>query len=171
MGQEETVPDSVIIKEITDVDSALKVAIKWEYTDSTRNQSIELCKKILIKSPTYTDVTVVLARDYYWNGQVDSALQILTDLLENKPYEDAYISICDIERWEGNYQSSMEYASKGLEHFPDSEDLMIRKAHALYNLKFKDDAISNLDTLLKHNPKNEEAKKLEDFIKNPVDSV
>jgi YaiO family outer membrane protein len=124
-----------------------------------------------MKNPNYSDVSVLMGRVYYWNNQPDSARNTLKALNDRKPYEDAYIALCDIERWEGNYELSLEYSIKGLVDFPKSEDLIIRKARALYKLKLKDDAIKALDSLLRVNKNNDEARKLEESIKNPVDTT
>lgn len=158
-------------QEVTDVDSAFKEARRLAFTEYCRDESIDLCKKILMKSPNYSDVSVLMGRVYYWNNQPDSARNTLKAVNDRKPYEDAYVALCDIERWEGNYELSLEYAMKGLERFPKSEDLVIRKARALYKLKLKDDAIKALDSLLKVNKNNDEARKLEESIKNPVDTT
>jgi len=158
-------------QEVTDVDSAFNEARRLAFTEYCRDESIDLCKKILVKSPNYSDVSVLMGRVYYWNNQPDSARNTLKAINDRKPYEDAYVALCDIERWEGNSELSLEYAIKGLERFPKSEDLIIRKAHALYKLKLKDDAIKTLDSLLKVNKNNDEARKLEESIKNPVDTT
>jgi YaiO family outer membrane protein len=151
-------------QEVRNVDSALIQAQNLSYLHKY-DSSIALCKKILVQSPNYADVTVLLGRVYCYNGHTDSALQQLEPLVEKKPYEDAYIALCDIERWANKYDSSLYYAQEGLINYPNSQDLMIRKARALYALQRNKEAYNLLDSLLKINEKNDEARQLAETIK------
>lgn len=149
------------------VDSAFMKARHFAFTNRY-DSAKKLCQKILVVSPDYFDVRVLLGRVYFWNNQQDSSAYELKKVLAKKPYEDAFIAMCDIERWTDNYDSSLAYAQKGLSFFPTSEDLVIRKARALHALQKDRAAYHLLDSLLTKDEKNNEARQLEDILKRTL---
>jgi YaiO family outer membrane protein len=152
--------------QVGNVDSAFQVARTLAFS-SKYHESISLCKRILEKSPNYQDVQVLLARVYFWNGQTDSAIFILQRSLEFKPYEDAYIALSDILRWEKRSLEAQKIADDGLRSFPASEALLIRKIKALDDLEDYKNAYHLADSLVNKN-NNAELRQLAERIKNKM---
>ena len=157
----------LLAQDISNVDSAFLKARHFAFTnkyDSAKN----LCRKILVKTPNYSDVRVLLGRVYFWNNQTDSAFYELKTVLSKKPYEDAFIALADMERWTDNYDTSLFYTKEGLSYFPNSEDLVIKKARALHALQKDKAAYHILDSLLTKDEKNNEARQLAESIKRTL---
>jgi YaiO family outer membrane protein len=119
-----------LFSQVGNVDSAFQVARTLAFS-SKYKESISLCKKILEKTPAYQDVQVLLGRVYFWNDQSDSSIYILKKSIELKPYEDAYIALSDILRWEKRPLEAQRIAEEGLMSFSASEELLIRRVKAL----------------------------------------
>lgn len=152
--------------QVGDVDSAFQVARTLAFS-SKYKESISLCRKILVKSPNYQDVQVLLGRVYFWNDQTDSALFVLSACLNLKPYEDAAIALSDILRWENKPAESLKTAEEGLQFFSSSEELMTRKIKALYDLKNYKQAYHLSDSLARKN-NNSELRQLAERIKSEL---
>jgi YaiO family outer membrane protein len=152
--------------QVNNVDSAFQVARTLAFSSNYKS-SIALCKKILEKSPNYQDVQVLLSRVYFWNDQTDSAIFILQKSIELKPYEDAYIALSDILRWEKRSPEAQKVAEDGLRAFPASEDLLIRKIKALDDLEKYKEAYHLADSLVNKN-NNAELRQLAERIKNKM---
>jgi YaiO family outer membrane protein len=152
--------------QVNNVDSAFQVARTLAFS-SNYKLSIALCKKVLEKSPNYQDVQVLLGRVYFWNDQTDSAIFILQQSLESKPYEDAYIALSDILRWEKRSMEAQKIAADGLRSFPASEELLIRKIKALDDLENYKGAYHLADSLVNKN-NNAELRRLVERIKNKM---
>lgn len=152
--------------QVSDVDSAFQVARTLAFS-SEYTASITLCKLILKKSPTYQDVLVLMGRVYFWNKQTDSALITLEHAIRIKPYEEAYIALADIFRWEEQPAASAKTAEAGLASFPSSEALMIRKVKALYAIKDLNEAYLLSDSLAKKK-NNPEMRQLAERIKSEL---
>ncbi|HRG52216.1 MAG TPA: YaiO family outer membrane beta-barrel protein [Bacteroidia bacterium] len=153
--------------QVGDVDSAFQQARTLAFS-SRYTESISLCKKILEKSPNYQDVRVLLGRVYFWNNQKDSAISTLSNTIKIKPYEDAYIAYADILRWADLPLQSMQITEEGLSHFPNSEDLLLRKIKALDDLKEYKKAYHLADSLLSKKNTDADLRQLTETIKNKM---
>ena len=158
---------SSVIGQITYVDSAFQEARTLAFS-SKYEKSKTLCKLILEKSPNYQDVQVLLGRVYFWNNQTDSAVYILSQCIKSKPYEDAFIALSDILRWSNKPIESKENAENGISFFPASEELMIRKVKALYDLESYKQAYKLTDSLISNNSNNQELLPLAEQIKRKM---
>lgn len=152
--------------QVGDVDSAFQEARTLAFS-SRYPESITLCKKILQKSPGYQDVQVLLGRVHFWNKQTDSAIIVLKKCIEQKPYEEAYIALSDILRWENKTDESLQTANDGLNAFPSSEELAIRKVKALNDLKEYKTAYELADSVARLTG-NSELRQLTEKIKNEM---
>ena len=123
-----------------------------------RDEAKNLCRRILVKSPGYSDVKVLLGRIHTWSGNYDSARVVLKEIIVTKPYEDAYIALTDLERWDDQNPQSVLYANEGLKYFPDSKELMLKKAQATENTGAPKEAYQIIDTLLRKYPDYTEAR-------------
>ena len=155
---------SAFSQAIDNVDEAFFKARRLAFS-SRYQESLSLCKRILAKSPNYTDVQVLQGRVYFWFGKTDSALYTLSSLLSRKPYEDGYSAIIDIERFSDNYADALAYANEGIKNFPNSEELIIKKAQVINAIGNYKAAYVLLDSLLRRNKNNEQARALAMQIK------
>ncbi|HSH66634.1 MAG TPA: hypothetical protein VLB84_12790 [Bacteroidia bacterium] len=152
--------------QVGNVDSAFQVARTLAFS-SKYDKAIDLCKKILVKTPNYQDVQVLLGRVYFWNGQTDSSVFILTNSIAFKPYKDAYIALSDILRWENKPEEAQQIAENGILNFPDSEELYLRKIKAMYDQKKHKEAYRLSDSLAETNG-NAEFRQFAEKIKNEM---
>ena len=152
--------------QVGDVDSAFQAARVLAYA-SSYNDAIILCKRILQKSPGYQDVQVLMGRVYFWNDHTDSAIVTLKKCIEQKPYEDAFVALADIFRWEKKPLESLQTADEGLKFFSASEELAVRKVKALDDLKNYKTAYLLADSLTKLTG-SPELRQLTDRIKNEM---
>jgi YaiO family outer membrane protein len=152
--------------QVGNVDSAFQEARTLAFS-SKYKASILLCKRVLEKSPKYQDVQVLLGRVYFWNDQTDSAIIVLKKSIEQKPYEDAYIALSDILRWEKQPQEAQKIAEEGLLSFAASDELLIRKIKALDDQENYKAAYHLADSLVNLNG-NAELRQLAERIKNKM---
>ncbi|MES2396208.1 MAG: YaiO family outer membrane beta-barrel protein [Bacteroidota bacterium] len=155
---------SKTFSQIENVDSSFQVARTLAFS-SKYDESILLCKKILEKSPEYQDVQVLLGRVYFWNNQPDSAILVLSESINSNPYQDAYIALSDIQRWNSKLLDALKTSEDGLQFFPSSEELLIRKIKALNELGDYEEAYPIIDSLIAKNKKNSELRQLAESIK------
>lgn len=90
-----------------------------------------LLKHGLNSSPNYHDMRVLLGRTYAWAGVYDSAYLYLDQVLARAGnYEDAYIAYADAAYWADDPDRSLHFSMKGLEAYPQSQELKSRAARA-----------------------------------------
>lgn len=137
------------------------------FDDKNYREAISLSKIALEQSPDYTDIQIFLGRVYFWNKQEDSAVMVLKSAVEKKPaYEDATIALADVEYFNERFSSALYYIDACLVHRPASQELIVRKARSLAALKRYAEAAVLTDGLLRADPKNTEARKLANTIKD-----
>jgi len=94
-----------------------------------------LLRRILIQSPNYVDVRVLLGRTLAWDGKYDSARIELRRALKSDPSnDDAYRALIDTENWSEKYQAAVAAADEALRSHPNDEEIFVKKAIALRNL-------------------------------------
>ncbi|MDQ0476902.1 YaiO family outer membrane beta-barrel protein [Chryseobacterium sp. MDT2-18] len=136
--------------------------------------AIKLTKEALEKAPDYTDISVFLGRLYTWTNDLSSARAVF-DGLEKKEVrdEDFFIAYASLEYWNYQNDKAIEILNKGLEYHPQSEALLLLKGKVDFNNSNYADAEKAVNTLLRINPKNTEARalsiKINDFTsKNAI---
>jgi YaiO family outer membrane protein len=130
-----------------------------------REESRQLCRRILDRYPDYRDVQVFLARLYSWDGRYDEARRNLSDVLAKAPDSvDARIAIVDVELWAGDPQLALDHSNAGLQAAPAEETLLYKKAVALSLLERPDEAARTLEFLLTHSPAHRDARNLLDGL-------
>jgi YaiO family outer membrane protein len=134
--------------------------------DGKREEAKALCRRILARSPAYSDVEVLLGRIYVWSDQYDSARYVLKRVIDRKPYEDAFLALSDLERWNDRPRVALQVANEGLRSFPASEDLLLRKARAVDDTGGTKAAYLMVDSMLRRSPSNTEARTYAESIKN-----
>ncbi|WP_133438780.1 YaiO family outer membrane beta-barrel protein [Chryseobacterium salivictor] len=123
--------------------------------------AIKLTKEALEKAPDYTDISVFLGRLYTWTNDLSSARAVF-DGLEKKEVrdEDFFIAYASLEYWNDQNDKAIEILNKGLEYHPQSEALLLLKGKVDFNNSNYADAEKAVNTLIRINPKNTEARAL-----------
>jgi YaiO family outer membrane protein len=148
-------------------------ARKSAFENKNYQKAKELAFEALEKSPGYADVDIFLGRIYSWDHQYDSARMHFTKVLNANPNEDASIAYADLEYWNDKYRNALEICNNALVNFPNSEELLLRKAKNLKALKNFDEAAEITRQVLKINSNNQQARALavsikEQLLKNKI---
>lgn len=99
-------------------DSLLKVAQQY-YNQNENVKSEELCMQILAIAPDYTDVKILLARNYMAVKQFSDAKGILDEVLKDKPnYYDAHAALVDLNYWSKKYEACVMCCNNALNYYP-----------------------------------------------------
>lgn len=118
----------------------------------------ELAYEALEISPAYADIDIFLGRIFSWTNQYDSARFHFTRVLNANPSnEDASIAFADLEFWNHHNKSALDLCNKALNYYPESPELLLRKAKNLKALKQYKEAGLVTDQLLKKEPNNTSA--------------
>ena len=143
-------------------------ARKAAFEEKNYPKAKELAFEALEKSPGYADIDIFLGRIYSWNDQYDSARIHFSKVLNEKPNEDASIAYADLEYWNDHYQNSLEICDMALTVYPNSEELLLRKAKNLKAMKNYKEAAGITEQILKFNKKNTAALALSTSLKDEV---
>ncbi len=144
-----------------DSDELFKRARDMAFEKKDYPKAIELCKKALDRSPDYEDIRVFLGRIYIWNDKIDEARQELTTVLNKNPRnKEAISSFIDLEYWNNRSKEALDYCNKGLEYFPNDEELSIKKARVLNDLKQFDEAYKLINDVINRYPQSTDARAL-----------
>lgn len=128
-------------------------------------KAIALSKQALAKSPDYSDIRIFLGRLYTWSKKSDSARTELAIVLKDHPdNDDAALAMGSLEYWNNNPEAALQVVGKGLHYHPDSKDLLLLKAKALSALNRYREAGRIIDTVLKIDPQNTDARALSGHI-------
>lgn len=129
-----------------------------------RVKARQMCK-VLLSKDFNSDVALLLARTYAWDGIYDSTRIVLNQVLDRNPNSlEALDAFADVEYWSGNYDKAIAYCDRALKKSPDDEDIMLKKAKILHSAEKYDEAVAVLEELVAKNSSNSEAmKKLQDF--------
>jgi YaiO family outer membrane protein len=121
-----------------------------------------MCQQVISDDPNYFDAVLLLGRILAWETKHDSARLILVDnLLAVQPDNlEVYLALIDNELWRENFDEAIRFADLGLARFPNSEDLLVRKAKALFLSGNTTSGFQILEEILAINPSNEEANAL-----------
>jgi YaiO family outer membrane protein len=123
-----------------------------------REKAREVCRKILAKEFD-SDVAVLMARTYAWDGKYDSTRVLISEVLKLYPtHWDALDAISDVQYWDEKYSDAIKYCDIALTKDPKDEHFMYKKAKILNAMKQYDQATDQLESLLKINPENAEAR-------------
>ncbi len=147
----------VVITDTTNLDALFKKARDLAY-DNNYPQARRICMKILEKKPTYYDVRTFLGRIYAWEKQYDNARTELSRVLIEKENDyEALSALFDVEFWTESYSVANDYLKIALGYYPNSEELLLKKAKLQIKLEEKGDAALTLRRILDLNPGNKEA--------------
>lgn len=150
---------SAIAQDDLSSDDLFKLAREKAFDDDDYPTARQICKQALQKSPNYTDISVFLARLYLYDDKYDSARLVLEEVYQRKPKSlDVLGSLFDLEFWSDNPKTALEYANAGLEVEQNNEEFLLKKAKALADLDQYKAAKGTIDTLLKINQRNTDAR-------------
>ena len=150
------------------LDEAKELAYKGE-----REKAREICR-ILLAQEFDSDVAVLMARTFAWDGKYDSTRVYISKVLDQYPdHWDAMDCLSDVQYWEEKYADAIKSCDIMLAKEPQDETFMFKKAKILNAMQQYDQAVNQLESLLKIYPANAEARtKLEtirlDQMKNRV---
>ena len=116
-----------------------------------RAQARTVLHLLLQRAPEYDDARILLARTHAWDGQYDTARAILENALKRNPaLLDACTALSDVNLWSSRFDQALAAAQSGLRLFPQDDQLLLRKARALHGLDRDADALTILDSLVRH---------------------
>jgi YaiO family outer membrane protein len=129
-----------------------------------REKAREICRKLLAEEFD-SDVAVLMARLYAWDGKYDSTRVYISQVLDRYPeHWDAFDCLSDVQYWEEKYPDAIKSCDIMLAKDPKDETFMFKKAKILNAMEQYDQAADQLEALLKIYPSNAEARnKLEDI--------
>jgi YaiO family outer membrane protein len=124
-----------------------------------RAQAREVCRKILAKEYD-SDVAVLMARTFAWDGQYDSSRVVIAEVLKRYPtHWDALDAISDVQYWDKKYTEAIAYCDIALSKDAKDQHFMFKKAVLLNAKGDYDQSVGQLESILKINPANAEARK------------
>ena len=151
---------TVVITDSTNLDAMFKKARELSYNDNNV-QARRICQKILEKNPNYFDVRTFLGRTYAWDKMYDLARTELSRvLIERENDYEALNALFDVEFWSENYEVANDYLKLALGYYPNSEELLLKKAKLQIKLEDKDNAALTLRRVLDLNPGQKEAQQM-----------
>lgn len=158
-----------IAQDTTTADGLFAAARNTAFKDKNYAEAIRLSKKALLINPSYTDIIVFTGRVYTWNKLPDSARTYFEKALLQQPEaEDIFVAYADLEFWNDNRDKALELIQKGLVFNPNSLELLLRRAKILNaNRDFKA-AIITVDSILKLDKDNTDARALASQIRDNV---
>ncbi len=129
-------------------------------------KAISLSKEALEKSPDYSDIRIFLGRIYTWTDKTDSARTQFNMVLDKHPdNEDAAFAYGSLEYWNNHSPRALELVQNGLKFHPQSKDLLLLKAKVLNDMRRYKEASATLDTLIKADPNNSDARALANRVR------
>lgn len=164
-----SLPGKITAQDSTSSDGLYSMARKAAFDDKNRIKAIQLSKRALAISPTYTDIVIFVARLYTWEKQLDSSRTYFQHALQIEPTsEDAYIGYTDMEYWNDNNDAALRIVNRGLSYNPRSTQLLLRKAKILKATQSYKAAMLIVDTLLSIDKADASARALAEGIKDNI---
>lgn len=149
-------------------DETLVKSATW-YTmalDKTKNYkaSLAFLQEILIKIQTPTDITNIIskiAEVHLSNSEPNKARELIINRLQENLSDDEnftlYKTLSEIELKSDNKRASALCLDKALEYSPNDKDIMFKSAYEASNVDLKSIEISNYDTLVNLDAKQDHA--------------
>lgn len=101
-----------------------------------------LCERILDKDPRHADARLLYARLFAWDKQYDRAKEEFQKVIDAHPtYVEAWEGLIDVHIWSDDPHGALRTANAALERNPGEPALMLRKAKALEELSFEEEAL------------------------------
>ena len=156
-GQSKSSDSSIVISDTTNIELLFKKARELSYNKNYL-PAIRICQKIMEKKPGYFEVRTFLARTYAWDKQYDNArIELSKVLIEKENDFEALNTFFDVEFWTESYSVAGDYLKIALGFYPNSEELLLKKAKLQIRLEEKSEAALTLRRVLNLNPGQKEA--------------
>ncbi len=85
-------------------------------------KALLLCNYILSKVPRHTDTEILMGRIYAWNGEYNSARDILKNVIHKYPnYSDAYAALLDVYFWSDQNEEILKLIDQ-IEHLKITDE-------------------------------------------------
>jgi YaiO family outer membrane protein len=150
-------------------DELFKNARDAAFESKNYDKAKELAYQALNISPNYPDIDIFLGRIYTWDKEYDSARFHFTKVLDANPAnEDASLAYADLEFWNEHYENSLAICDRALLLYPQSDELLVKKAKNLSALKRYEEAKTITASVLKINKNNAVAMALAISLKDKV---
>jgi YaiO family outer membrane protein len=147
-----------------DPDVTFETARKLAF-NGARKQAQDSLIMLLKKYPNYHDIRSFLASTYSWDGNYKLAKKEFQYILEKDPKnETTWVAAINNELWAEAPFSALEMANQALEHFPNSEEILLVKAKAEKNSQNPEDALKTVQEILNKNPNNKEATEFKESL-------
>ncbi|MFI1772872.1 YaiO family outer membrane beta-barrel protein [Thalassobellus citreus] len=149
-------------------DTSFKLARELAFNNN-RKQAQDTLLSILTKYPNYNDIRSFLGSTYSWDGNYKKAKEAFSYVLKNDPKRlDTWEAVIKNELYSEAPFSALKLANTGLEHFPESPELLYLKASAEEASNKPEEALQTIEKLLKNNPKNEKALSYKTTLSNTL---
>jgi YaiO family outer membrane protein len=124
-----------------------------------RPEALALLQKHLEESPTDVDARLLYGEMLSWEGRWDQAREALEGVLNQTPtYTDAALALINVELWSDHPEQADKIANRFLERTPNHIDLLLARARVMRALKRPKEELQALETVLRLEPANAEAK-------------
>lgn len=142
-------------------DDLFKAARNAAFEEKNDDKAKQLAKQALLQSPHYADIEVFLGRLYTWNKHYDSAVYHFQNVISYAANNaDASVAYTDLEYWNDHFELALDICNSALSSFPQSTELLLRKAKILHAMKQYKEASVVTNVLLNSNNQNTAARAL-----------
>ncbi|MFI1744961.1 YaiO family outer membrane beta-barrel protein [Thalassobellus sediminis] len=149
-------------------DTSFKLARELAFNNN-RKQAQDTLLSILTKYPNYNDIRSFLGSTYSWDGNYKKAKEAFSYVLKNDPKRlDTWEAAIKNELYSEAPFNALKLANTGLEHFPESPELLYLKASAEEASNKPEEALQTIEKLLENNPKNEKALSYKTTLSNTL---
>jgi YaiO family outer membrane protein len=123
----------------------------------SRGEAVKLLEEIIEVNANHYDARILLAKINSWEKNFDVARNHLLFILKEKETHEALTALIDNEYWAGNYEYALEVLNRAIEKRPSDIDLRIKRIRTYEKLKYIDDAVDEVNAVLKEAPDNQQA--------------
>lgn len=117
------------------VDSLFQQARSFAF-NGEREKAREILSRILVTSPKYSDVRILLGRTYSWDGKRDEARAEFNKVFAyDSTNTEAWSALADVELWDDKPEAALSAAENGLRFKPENKELSVKKIKALIDMK------------------------------------
>ncbi|MES2690553.1 MAG: YaiO family outer membrane beta-barrel protein [Bacteroidota bacterium] len=117
------------------VDSLFQQARSCAF-NGEREKAREILNRILVTSPGYSDVRILLGRTYSWDGKRNEARAEFNKVFAyDSTNAEAWSALADVELWDDKPEASLSAAENGLRFKPGNKELTVKRIKALIDMK------------------------------------
>jgi YaiO family outer membrane protein len=136
-------------------------------TDGQRDKALDLLKTRLVEEPGDSDARVLYGIVLSWEGRYEESRQQLSQVLAGNPtHGDALPALVNVELWSDHPERVEALTKEGLRSYATNSTLLLGRARALKNLRRNREALQVLDRLLDIDPRNQEAVRLQEGLRD-----